>query len=80
MHYLEARMRRKVLFQDDPATSDMLLTLYYGIFYEFIPVEEVVVNRGGLVTIQQVEKDRNYALVISTCGDISSGIRSVLPR
>ncbi len=47
-------------------TNDMLLMLDYGIFYEFIPAEEVGKTNPVVHTIQQVEKDRNYALVIST--------------
>ena len=45
----------------------MLLMLDYGIFYEFIPAGGGWINQIRMpLTIQQVEKDRNYALVIST--------------
>jgi hypothetical protein len=68
MHYLEAYNASEGFFaiQDDPSTSDMLLMLDYGIFYEFIPVEQLENRNPQALTIQQVEKDRNYALVIST--------------
>jgi hypothetical protein len=68
MHYLEAYNASEGFFaiQDDPQTNDMLLMLDYGIFYEFIPAEEVGKTNPVVHTIRQVEKDRNYALVIST--------------
>ncbi|MCK7582116.1 MAG: GH3 auxin-responsive promoter family protein [Chromatiales bacterium] len=50
MHYLEAYNASEGFFaiQDDPQTNDMLLMLDYGIFYEFIPAEEVgKTNPGG---------------------------------
>ena len=49
-----------------PWTNDMLLMLDYGIFYEFIPMDQVDKPNPEVFTIGQVEKDMNYALVIST--------------
>jgi len=68
MHYMEAYNASEGFFaiQDDPRQKDMLLMLDYGIFYEFVPVEELGSTNPRALTIRQVEKDRNYALVIST--------------
>ena len=68
MHYLEAYNASEGFFaiQDDPSTQDMLLMLDYGIFFEFIPAEEINSPNPRALTIGQVEKDINYALVIST--------------
>jgi hypothetical protein len=68
MHYLEAYNASEGFFaiQDDPSRDDMLLMLDYGIFYEFIPVEELGKNSPVALTINQIEIGRNYAIVIST--------------
>jgi len=68
MHYLEAYNASEGFFaiQDDPLSIDMLLMLDYGIFFEFIPVDQLENANPQVLTISQVEKDRNYALVIST--------------
>ena len=51
---------------DDPA---MLLMLDYGVFYEFIPLEEVGKEQPQVVPLWEVETNRNYAIVITTsCG------------
>ncbi len=68
MHYLEAYNASEGFFaiQDDPLQADMLLMLDYGIFYEFIPLDEYDKPKSESLSISEVEKDRNYALVIST--------------
>jgi hypothetical protein len=68
MHYLEAYNASEGFFaiQDDTSSSDLLLMLDYGIFYEFIPPEELNKPNPEALTIDQVEVDKNYALVIST--------------
>jgi hypothetical protein len=68
MNYVEAYNASEGFFaiQDDPSASDMLLMLDYGIFYEFVPVEQLETDNPDSLTISQVEKDTNYALVIST--------------
>lgn len=53
--------------QDDLSRhGEMLLMLDYGIFYEFIPLEEVGKPFPKSVHIGEVELDKNYAMVIST--------------
>ena len=53
--------------QDDPDRPDeMLLMLDYGIFYEFIPMEEISLTHPKTLTLGQIELGKNYAVVIST--------------
>ena len=56
-------------FQDSNASKDMLLMLDYGIYYEFIPIHELDyanLHQAKTLTLDQVELDRDYALVITT--------------
>ena len=68
MHYLETYNASEGFFgiQDDPNSSSMLLMLDYGIFYEFIPLENIHDETPKTLTIDQIELNKNYALVIST--------------
>jgi hypothetical protein len=68
MHYLETYNASEGFFgiQDNPLTDDMLLMLDYGIFYEFIPLENINDKNPPVFTVKDVELDRNYAIVIST--------------
>lgn len=68
MHYLEAYNASEGFFaiQDDPNDSGMLLMLDYGIFYEFIPMDEFGSPNAKVLTIEEVQKGVNYAIVIST--------------
>jgi hypothetical protein len=52
--------------QDQKNSDEMLLMLDYGIFYEFIPSEDIGSENPRTVTLQDVELDKNYAMVIST--------------
>jgi hypothetical protein len=52
--------------QDRNQSDDMLLMLDYGIFYEFIPLEEMSKDQPATLDLSQVETGTNYALVIST--------------
>lgn len=68
MNYMEAYNASEGFFaiQDDPATDDMLLMLDYGIFYEFIPMDEFHKPSPKAVTVRDVVPGVNYAVVIST--------------
>lgn len=71
MHYMETYNASEGFFglQDDPADSSMLLMLDYGVFYEFIPMDEFDSPNPAVVPLTGVELDKNYAMVISTsCG------------
>jgi hypothetical protein len=68
MNYMETYNASEGFFgiQDDPATNDMLLMLDYGIFFEFIPADKTGDSSASPLTIAEVEKGVNYAIVIST--------------
>ena len=71
MHYMETYNASEVFFgiQDDPTDRSMLLMLDYGVFYEFIPLEEMGRPDATVVPLEGVEIGRNYAMVITTsCG------------
>ncbi len=71
MHYMETYNASEGFFgiQDDPDDSSMLLMLDYGVFYEFIPLEEVGRPDATVVPLEGVEIGRNYAMAITTsCG------------
>jgi hypothetical protein len=52
--------------QDQRNSEELLLMLDYGIFYEFIPMEDVDKERPKAIPLSQVEVGKNYAMVIST--------------
>jgi hypothetical protein len=52
--------------QDQQNSEALLLMLDYGIFYEFIPMEELDKENPKAVPLSDVELDKNYAMVIST--------------
>ncbi len=68
MYYLETYNASEGFFgiQDQSDSSDLLLMLDYGIFYEFIPMEEVDKEFPNTITLSAVELGKNYAMVIST--------------
>ena len=71
MHYMETYNASEGFFglQDDPADRSMLLMIDYGVFYEFIPMDEFDKENPTVVPLWGVEKDKNYAMLISTsCG------------
>ena len=47
-------------------SEDLLLMLDYGVFYEFIPMEEFDKEYPDAIGLQDVEVGKNYAMVIST--------------
>ncbi|WP_238785639.1 GH3 auxin-responsive promoter family protein [Blattabacterium cuenoti] len=52
--------------QDQSNNENLLLLLNHGIFYEFIPIEEIHNDNPKIVPIENVELNKNYAMVIST--------------
>ena len=69
MNYLEVYNASEGFFgiQDQAGTEDeMLLMLDYGIYYEFIPMDQFEEEQPKTLTLDQVELGKNYALVIST--------------
>lgn len=55
---------------DSDDHENMLLMLDYGIFYEFVPLEELEKDTPRAYTISEVELERNYAVVISSNGGL----------
>ena len=72
MRYMETYNASEGFFgvQDEPEKKDMLLMLDYGIYYEFIPLEEYWAGNLKTTLLQDVEVGKNYALVISTNGGL----------
>lgn len=71
MHYMETYNASEGFFgiQSDPTDKSMMLMLDYGVFYEFIPMDEFGTDHPTVVPLWGVETGRNYAMVISTsCG------------
>ena len=68
MHYMETYNASEGFFgiQDNPHRDDMLLMLDYGVYYEFIPMSDWGKENPKVLTLEEVELDVNYALVIST--------------
>lgn len=52
--------------QDRNDSSDLLLMLDYGIFYEFIPMDVFGTPDEKAIRLSEVEPDKNYAVVITT--------------
>ena len=71
MHYMETYNASEGFFglQNDFSDPSMLLMIDYGVFYEFIPMEDVGTENPHIVPLTDVELNKNYAMVISTsCG------------
>jgi len=52
--------------QNNLESDDMLLMLDLGVFYEFIPIQEIHKEDPTVISLEDVEIGENYALVIST--------------
>lgn len=52
--------------QDRSNSDEMLLMLDYGIFYEFVPIEESGNPEARALGLDEVELGKNYAMIIST--------------
>lgn len=71
MKYMETYNASEGFFgiQDDPNDESMSLMLDYGVFYEFLPMDEFENEKPNIVPLEGVEIGRNYAMLISTaCG------------
>ncbi|MDO4950463.1 MAG: GH3 auxin-responsive promoter family protein [Bacteroidales bacterium] len=68
MHYMETYNASEGFFgvQNEPQDLAMLLLTNLGVFYEFIPLEEVGTDNPKAVPLWQVETERNYAMAITT--------------
>jgi hypothetical protein len=73
MHYMETYNASEGFFgiQDDPADKSLLLMPDYGIFYEFIPMNELSASDNSkIIPPEDVKTGENYALVITTAGGL----------
>lgn len=68
MNYMETYNASEGFFgiQDDLRDPGMLLMLDYGVFYEFIPLNQITNPHPDARTIEDVELGVDYAMVIST--------------
>lgn len=72
IHYLNMYNASEGFFaaQDTPNAEGMLLFLEHGIYYEFLPLEELNKEKPQTVTLQEVQLDCSYAMIISTNGGL----------
>ena len=71
MHYMETYNASEGFFglQNNPADPAMMLMIDYGVFYEFLPMDEFDSPNPNIVPLTGVELGKNYAMLISTaCG------------
>jgi hypothetical protein len=55
-----------IAFQDSQKDKGLLLLVDSGIFYEFIPTDEYFNENPTRISLQDVEPDKNYALILNT--------------
>jgi hypothetical protein len=72
MRYMETYNASEGFFglQDQRDSDELLLLLDYGIFYEFIPMDDWMSDHPKVIPLWQVEEDVNYAMIISTNGGL----------
>jgi len=68
MRYMETYNASEGFFgiQDQVDSEDLLLMLDYGVFYEFIPYNELDSDNPRALILDEVEIGKNYAMVITT--------------
>jgi hypothetical protein len=68
LNYLELYNASEGFFgiQDQHNSDELLLMLDYGIYYEFMPVENLHKENPQTVSLDEVNLHTNYALIIST--------------
>ena len=52
--------------QDKNYSEELMLMLDYGIFYEFIPMKNYGTKNQKIIPLNEVSKNENYAIVITT--------------
>ena len=64
MNYMETYNASEGFFgiQDELDSDDMLLMLDLGVFYEFIPVDQLEDPNATVYTVKDVEQGVNYAI------------------
>ena len=72
MNYMETYNASEGFFgiQDKLNDESMLLMLDYGIYYEFIPLENVNDENPKVLSLEDIELHKNYAIIITTNGGL----------
>ena len=72
MHFLETYNASEGFFavQSSWESTAMLLLLDVGVFYEFIPVEEMDAEQPRALPVWEVESGRTYEMVITACNGL----------
>ncbi len=72
MHFLDTYNASEGFFavQSDWGTEAMLLLLDVGVFYEFIPLNEVDSEQPRAIPVWEVEAGQTYELVITACNGL----------
>ncbi|MDF1573663.1 MAG: GH3 auxin-responsive promoter family protein [Bacteroidales bacterium] len=72
MNYMETYNASEGFFgiQDNLQRDDMLLMLDLGVFYEFIPLDQLEEPDPPVSTVEEVKTGVNYAMIISTNGGL----------
>jgi len=72
MYYLETYNASEGFFgiQDQVYSDELLLMLDYGIYYEFLPLEDLEKEDAKTLSLGEVELHKNYAIIISTNGGL----------
>jgi hypothetical protein len=72
MYYLETYNASEGFFgiQDQVNSDELLLMLDYGIYYEFLPLENLDKADAKTLSLGEVELNKNYAIIISTNGGL----------
>lgn len=55
-----------IAFQDDPNEKALLLNAYSGIFFEFIPADEIFNENPSRLSLGEIELGVNYAVIINS--------------
>ena len=68
MNYIETYNASEGFFgiQDRNQSDEMLLMLDYGVYYEFLPIDQLDSDNPKTIMLDQVQLETNYALIIST--------------
>lgn len=68
MNYMETYNASEGFFgiQDTKHAGEMLLMLDYGVYYEFLPLDQLGSDNPKTLALHQVELNTNYALIITT--------------
>jgi hypothetical protein len=68
MHYMEVYNASEGFFavQDELRNPGLLLLIDHGIYYEFIPIEDVDKSSKRALDLSEVEVNKVYALIITT--------------